>query len=103
MTSHPAQQLWQGMLLYENNLCQVGEDAEDCICSECLHMLAKDRLPKYALANKMWIGGVLFQLSMLTFLEELLIVHHYPKSSSYFQRRVETSKRATYKGQSVAM
>ncbi|KAG9312701.1 hypothetical protein JVU11DRAFT_7124 [Chiua virens] len=85
-TSHPAQQLWQGMLLYENNLHQVGEDAEDWICSECLHTLAKDRLPKYALANKMWIGGVPFQLSMLTFPEELLIACHYPKVIKLFPK-----------------
>ena len=79
VSSHPAQRLWRGMLLYEQHLQEKGDDAADWACNECLRSLTSDRLPKYALTNDMWIGDIPPELAMLTLPEELLIARHYPK------------------------
>ena len=38
-----------------------------------------DKLPQYSLANSLWIGRIPWQLQVLTFLEQLLIAHLYPR------------------------
>lgn len=67
------------MLLYEQNLQTMEDNAEEWTCIECLRSLTLDRLPKYAPTNDMWIGNVPPELTMLTLPEELLISRHYPK------------------------
>ncbi|KAF8185392.1 hypothetical protein BJ912DRAFT_828050, partial [Pholiota molesta] len=43
------------------------------ICNECRVQLKNNRLPKFALANGMWIGEVPPELSNLTLPERMLI------------------------------
>ncbi|KAG9310724.1 hypothetical protein JVU11DRAFT_9325 [Chiua virens] len=76
---HPGHQLWRGLLVQTDQLLSREENAEGWTCMECLHALAKDRRPKLALANNMWIGEVPRELAMLTLPEELLIARLYPK------------------------
>ena len=38
-----------------------------------------DKPPQYSLANRLWIGRILWQLQVLTFPEQLLIAHLYPR------------------------
>lgn len=78
-SAHHGYMLWEGMLLLTEKICGDGPLALAWICNECHWSLVADRLPKFALANNMWIGQVPPQLSMLTFPEELLISHHYPR------------------------
>ncbi|KIK77223.1 hypothetical protein PAXRUDRAFT_167479 [Paxillus rubicundulus Ve08.2h10] len=67
------------MLLLTERIHEDGLVALAWFCNGCHHALAANRLPKFALANNMWIGPVPCQLSMLTLPEELLISCHYPR------------------------
>ena len=52
------------------------------VCSMCIsHLHEKKRTgpPRLALANGMWIGRTPWQLAQLTFAEQLLIAHLYPR------------------------
>ncbi len=42
------------------------------ICQECYSALAKDKIPMFSPANKMWIGNVPLELQQLTIAEEKL-------------------------------
>jgi len=42
------------------------------ICQECYRALAKDQVPMFSIANKMWIGDVPLVLQQLTIAEEKL-------------------------------
>ena len=48
------------------------------ICFECLQALERHMMPKFALANNLWIGNTPSILSALTIPEQLLIARHYP-------------------------
>ena len=78
-SNHPAHDLWHGMLLHNNSLKAQGMEVHDWVCMECLRALITDQIPRYALANQMWIGDIPQELAMLTLPEELLIAWHYPK------------------------
>ncbi|KAG2351033.1 hypothetical protein BDR07DRAFT_1216513, partial [Suillus spraguei] len=43
------------------------------ICYECLQELCVRKLPRLALANRLWVGEVPQELSILTLLERVLI------------------------------
>ena len=61
-------------------LLEIDEKGVSCwMCSECISALKQRMLPKFALANNLWIGEVPSQLSMLTIPEQLLIAQHYPR------------------------
>ena len=79
--SHPSHTLFDGMLLSpEGTIRQEGRSIAN-ICHKCLSELKKTSLlpPKFSLANNLWIGAVLAELSTLTFPEQLLIAHLYPR------------------------
>lgn len=79
--SHPSHTLFDGMLLSpEGVVHQEGRSVAN-ICRECLGDLKKASLlpPKFSLANNLWIGEVPMELSTLTFPEQLLIAHLYPR------------------------
>ncbi|KAF9455506.1 hypothetical protein BDZ94DRAFT_1179772 [Collybia nuda] len=63
------------MLLYNN---AVDTHYHTQICHECGKALGADRLPKLALANRLWIGDVPLELSILTLPECLLIAKYFP-------------------------
>ena len=43
------------------------------ICASCKNSLQEGLVPKYALANGLWLGSVPAQLQNLTYAEQLLI------------------------------
>lgn len=49
------------------------------MCFECIRALQRRVMPKFALANNLWIGDVPYQLGSLTIPEQLLIARHYPR------------------------
>ena len=81
--SQPHQQhtLFDGMLLQPEGITRQGERLVINICGECLRDLQKATHlpPKFSLANNLWIGAVPAELGCLTFPEQLLIAHLYPR------------------------
>jgi len=45
------------------------------VCDDCRKNLRKGKIPRHALANGLWLGAVPPELSCLSFVERLLIVH----------------------------
>ena len=78
---HPNHTLFDGMLLAPEGVSRQGEESVANICRECLGDLKKPLSlpPKFSLANNLWIGAVPAELSTLTFPEQLLIAHLYPR------------------------
>ncbi|KIK84219.1 hypothetical protein PAXRUDRAFT_152932 [Paxillus rubicundulus Ve08.2h10] len=66
------------MLLYKPTVFQ--RDGELCgnICHDCLSDLMSNKLPKFALANNMWIGNIPQELSILSLPERILVSLYYP-------------------------
>ena len=80
--SHPGHTLFDGKLLSpEGIIHQEGRSVAN-ICHECLGDLRKSSSlpPKFSLANNLWIGAIPTELSTLTFPEQLLIAHLYPRA-----------------------
>ena len=79
--SHVAHKLFQGKLLEPAGLTVGEEDPIVSVCGECIQELNKSRdvPPKFALANRMWVGKVPWELQVLTFPEQLLIAWLYPR------------------------
>ncbi|TFY67448.1 hypothetical protein EVJ58_g1608 [Rhodofomes roseus] len=78
---HAAHHLTQGMLLVPEGCRDVGGIAVASICRSCRRDLAKQsNAPvRLSLANGLWVGDVPWQLLRLTFPEQLLIAHLYPR------------------------
>ncbi|KAG1744833.1 hypothetical protein EDB19DRAFT_1906543 [Suillus lakei] len=78
---HPAHDLYNGQLLEPAGVITQGNDTLVNICYSCLQDLKSNghKPPQYALANNLWIGRVPWQLQVLTFPEQLLIVLLYPQ------------------------
>lgn len=68
------------LLQPEGVTCQGGRSVAN-ICGKCLHDLQKETQlpPKFSLANNLWIGAIPAELGSLTFPEQLLIAHLYPR------------------------
>ncbi|KIJ13524.1 hypothetical protein PAXINDRAFT_13640 [Paxillus involutus ATCC 200175] len=79
--THPAHDLFDGKLLEPAGVKSEGNTCVISICHSCSEELKKvtDKLPRYSLANKLWIGCVPWQLQVLTFPEQLLIALLYPR------------------------
>jgi len=76
--SHPKHHLTNGMLLHQSALTGTPARPRGHICDECLTNLRKNRLPRLALANNMWIGDIPFELAVLTLPERVLIARNFP-------------------------
>lgn len=62
------------------DLLETSDGGVNCwMCFECLKALERRSLPKFALANNLWIGNVPDVLTALTIPEQLLIARHYPR------------------------
>lgn len=79
--THDQQSLFNGMLLEPQGVSVLDGQTMVNICSECFMDLQKDTSlpPRFSLANGLWIGPVPLELSSLTFPEQLLIAHLYPR------------------------
>lgn len=73
---HPAQQLFDSILLYPTAVDQ--EHQSTVLCQECLSQLKNNRLPKLSLANNLWVGEIPFELRNLTLPERLLLARYFP-------------------------
>ena len=78
---HPEHTLFDGMLLQPEGLVQHDGDMVANVCDECMRDLKKPTAlpPRFSLANNLWVGTVPPELSTLTFPEQLLIAHLYPR------------------------
>ena len=76
---HHSKNLWQGALILSDSLKMENGRQVAWICEECLSALWKKKLPRFALANGLWIGERPFKLEMLTIPEQLLIGQHFPR------------------------
>ena len=78
---HGAHDLFDGKLLDPAGVTVGVEDPIVTVCRECMQDLKKSREapPKFALANRMWIGKIPWELQVLTFPEQLLIALLYPR------------------------
>jgi hypothetical protein len=74
-SSHPAHDIYNGMLLHPVGISNSGK-ADMCI--ECMRALKADTLPMFALANGLWIGRVPHELAYLTLPERMLIAKYFP-------------------------
>jgi len=75
---HPSHHLTNGMLLQNSALTGTATNPQGHVCLECLMNLKKNRLPRQALANNMWVGEVPFELAVLTLPERVLIARNFP-------------------------
>jgi hypothetical protein len=72
---HAKHDIYDGMLLHPSGLSRGGL----CdICCECLRALKADKVPKFALANGMWIGQTPHELQFLTLPERMLVAKFFP-------------------------
>lgn len=78
---HPNHTLVGGMLLQPEGLVHHNGRSFANVCDECLRDLKKQTPlpPRFSLANNLWVGAVPAELSSLTFPEQLLIAHLYPR------------------------
>jgi len=78
---HDQQTLFNGMLLEPHGMSTIDGCTTVNVCGECLMDLRKDSPlpPRFSLANGLWVGHIPIELSSLTFPEQLLIAHLYPR------------------------
>jgi hypothetical protein len=76
---HPAHVLWHSALVLGNEVEELEDGYCAFICIECVTALQKAKLPRFALANDLWIGDTPYQLGTLTIPEQLLVARHYPR------------------------
>lgn len=73
------QKFGEGLLLVLEKIRGEGENAKGWCCYQCLDALSEDKLPRYSLANGMWIGDIPEELQGLTIPEQMLIALQYPR------------------------
>ena len=78
---HPEHTLFHGMLLQPEGLLHRDGRSFANVCDECMRDLRRQATlpPRFSLANNLWVGAVPTELSSLTFPEQLLIAHLYPR------------------------
>jgi hypothetical protein len=80
---HPTHDLYFGLLLQPEGVVpgQFPESTTVTMCRRCWEELRNpiDQPPSLSLANNMWIGSVPWELSVLTFPEQLLVALVYPR------------------------
>ena len=64
---HQDMDLIDGMLLERNGL-QGENNAEVCICEQCMRGLraGKNECPKFSLANNLWVGDIPIEIEQMT-------------------------------------
>jgi len=62
-----------GIILYTSGLFQQNKVDMCTICQKCHDALSKEHIPKFSVANNMWLGDVPAELQGLTIPEEKLI------------------------------
>lgn len=67
------------MLILDNFVERQGEHVNCWMCLDCKRALERSMLPKFSLANNLFIGEIPYQLRGLTIPEQLLIARHYPR------------------------
>ncbi|KAJ8585561.1 hypothetical protein M405DRAFT_865313 [Rhizopogon salebrosus TDB-379] len=97
--THPAHDLYEGMLLEPAGVSHPAAGCTVQICSSCITQLRNERSlcpPSLSLANGMWIGRVPWQLQILTFPEQLLIALLYPRVYVFklFPKKIAGARRA---------
>jgi len=80
---HPAHDKFDGGMLLEPQGVTMDPSGEQRVqvCGSCRAEITKERSlpPKFSLANNMWIGRIPWELKKLTFPEQLLVAHIYPR------------------------
>lgn len=80
---HPAHDTFHGGMVLEPRGVIAGPSNKERVhvCGSCQTELGKERSvpPKFSLANNLWIGRIPWELKKLTFPEQLLIAHLYPR------------------------
>jgi hypothetical protein len=83
LVPHPAHdKFYRGMLLEPSGVTIAPSGVQQVhVCGSCKVELDKERElpPKFSLANNLWIGKIPWELKKLTFPEQLLIAHIYPR------------------------
>ena len=72
---HPAHNIFNGMLLHPTGMANT-ETVN--VCMECIRALKLNKIPAFALANRMWISAIPHELAYLTLPERLLIAKYFP-------------------------
>jgi len=62
---HHTQELIEGMLLHNPSVVSRDGASFGHVCTECMTDLANAKLPRFALANGLWVGEVPFELNVL--------------------------------------
>jgi hypothetical protein len=91
---HHTQELIMGMLLHNPSVVSREGASFGHVCTECMTDLASAKLPRFALANALWVGEVPFELSVLTLPERILIALYYP--AAYIVKLYPKQKGAQY-------
>lgn len=89
---HAAHVLTDGLLLHVHALRVDASGIYGSVCDECRRSLERNKLPRLALANGMWIGDVPFELSVLTLPEKILIARYFP--AAYIVKLFPKGKRS---------
>jgi hypothetical protein len=76
---HSAQVLWHGALVLGEDIWEIDNAQSAWICNDCELSLRKGKVPRFSLANNLWIGNIPYQLAALTIPEQLLIARYYPR------------------------
>jgi len=79
-TPHVKHTLFDGMLLYAPAVTSNGEDGPltGRLCGACLKSLNNNEMPRFSLANDLWVGDIPHELAKLTLPERILIAKYYP-------------------------
>lgn len=80
INKHPAHECTLGLLLHPMAISTTTLGPEGAVCHKCISNLEKGHLPRLALANDMWIGGIPLELVVLTLPEQILIARHFPSA-----------------------
>ena len=83
----------RGERIILRDLLEIDEGGVSCwMCFDCVRALEQHMLPKFALANNLWIGNVPSELMGLMIPEQLLIARHYPRCYIFklFPRDIDT-------------
>jgi hypothetical protein len=73
MLTHHGQQLIRGMLLNVTTSQPITDSSPLDVCASCASTITKNRTPRLALANGLWVGEIPTPLMQLTTAETFLI------------------------------